>query len=164
MASDFFPPLTTAVQRGDFDMVCFLLDDCKCDPNVGSRYPYNKGTIGIQNEGNTALMVAAFHGNDALVNKLCRHKDISINQQDRNGYTALIKASMNAHDSCREVLLSFGADVRIRDFNGETAEDHYKKKITGMTNQDKIQRLQNENEMLEKAIEENKKKIKKLQK
>ena len=48
-ASDFFPPITTAVQRGDYDMVCFLLDECGADPNVGSRYPYSKSTVATPN-------------------------------------------------------------------------------------------------------------------
>lgn len=124
-ASDFFPPITTAVQRNDYELVKFFLEECDANPNVGSRYPYNMGTIGIQNEGNMPLMVAAHDNHPKIVELLCRHKDISINQQDRNGYTALIKACMERNDECKAILEKYGADDKIIDNKGLTAKEHY---------------------------------------
>ena len=155
-ASDFFPPLTTAVQKGDYQLVSFLLDECEADPNIGSKYPYSSGTIGIQNEGNTPLMVAAFHGYANIVEKLCAHKEISINQQDRNGYTALIKACMNVNDDCKDILLKYGADKRIRDFNRKTAKLHYEEGLKKLSNDDKIKRVEREIKILESEIEKKK--------
>lgn len=161
-ASDFFPPLTTAVQRGEYDMVSFLLDECGADPNVGSRYPYSKSTVGIQNEGNTPLMVAAYQGLDRIVKKLCGHPQISINQQDRNGYTALIKACINGHDECKSILEEFGADSRIRDFNGKTAMEHYSEYKKKETKEDKIKRLESQIKKYEIEIKKRKDLINKL--
>lgn len=155
-ASDFFPPISTAVQKNDYEMVRFLLEECDANPNVGSRYPYKKESIGIQNEGNTPLMVASHDNHPEIVELLCMHKDISINQQDRNGYTALIKACMGKNDECKYILEKYGADSRIRDFNGENAKDHYIKV------KDKPIDTKKEIEKIEERIKELEERLKKL--
>lgn len=121
----YFPPVTHAVQKNDADMVGFLLKECNANPNIGSRNPHDSGYLRQKNEGNMPLMVAAFHGREALVRLLCEDERISINQQDSNGYTALMKACMNGNTRCRDILQEFNADERIVDINGKTAMDHY---------------------------------------
>ena len=106
-------------------MAEFLLKECKANPNVGSRNPHDSGYLRQKNEGNMPLMVAAYHGREALVKMLCEDERISINQQDSNGYTALMKACMNGNTRCRDILLEYNADERIVDINGNTAMNHY---------------------------------------
>ena len=122
----YFPALTHAIQAGDFKIFQFMLDECNANPNQGNRNPYTASTFRRKNEGNMPLMVAAWEGRARFVKALCRNKKTSINQQDGNGFTALIKASANRNRYCREILLSYGADKSIVDFNGLTSEDHYK--------------------------------------
>ena len=123
----YYPPLTHAVQKNDVEMVGFLLKECHANPNVGSRNPHDSGLLRQKNEGNMPLMVAAYHGRESLVRMLCEDERISINQQDSNGYTALMKACMNGYTRCRDVLLEYNPDERIVDINGKTAMDHYNK-------------------------------------
>ena len=121
----YFPPLTHAVQKNDYEMVAFLLNECDANPNVGSRNPHDSGYLRQKNEGNMPLMVAAWHGRDDLVRLICQNEKTSINQQDANGYTALMKACMNGNIRCRDVLIEYQADKKIVDINGMTFMDHY---------------------------------------
>ena len=125
MSRRYFPALTHAVQKNDLDMLLFLLNECGANPNVGSRNPQDSGYVRQKNEGNMPLMVAAWHGRDNLVRALCENEKTSINQQDANGYTALMKACMNGNIRCRDILQEFHADEKIVDINGMTAMDHY---------------------------------------
>ena len=121
----YFPPLTHAVQMNDYDMFLFLLNECHANPNIGSRNPYDAGKLRQKNEGNMPLMVAAWDGRVEFVKALCADKRTSINQQDANGFTALIKACYWGFLKCRDILIEAGADTRIVDIDGLTAEDHY---------------------------------------
>ena len=121
----YFPPLTHAVQINDMEMVEFLLKECKANPNVGSRNPHDSGYLRQKNEGNMPLMVASYDGRDAMVRLFCEDERISINQQDSNGFTALMKACMNGNIRCRDILVEHHADEKIVDINGKTAMDHY---------------------------------------
>lgn len=120
----YFPPLSHAVQMGDYPMFLFLLKECHADPNVASRNPHDAGKVRQKNEGNTPLMIAAWEGKKSFVRTLCQDPRTSINQQDANGFTALIKACANRHLPCRDILLAYGADTKIVDINGKTCEDH----------------------------------------
>lgn len=122
----YFPPLTHAVQCNDFEMFKFLLNECHANPNVGSRNPHNSGKIRQKNDGNMPLMVAAWDNRINFVKELLKDERTSINQQDGNGFTALIKACYWGHTQCRDMLLKAGADTKITDRNGLTADDHYK--------------------------------------
>lgn len=120
------PALSYAIQmKGQYDMFVFLLEECNADPNAGSRNPYGAGKVRQKNEGNMPLMIAAWWGKEDYVKKLCAHERISINQQDENGFTALIKACANGHIKCRKILMDAGADTRIVDIDGKNYEDHY---------------------------------------
>lgn len=94
------------------------------------------------NEGNTPLMIACYNGKMKFVKKLCSLRDISINSQDCNGYTALIKCAVqrwnkkNEGKRCDryEKIYMFlrdemGADTLIRDRNNRTAEDWWNRPL-----------------------------------
>lgn len=120
----YFPPLSHAVQMGDYDMFIFLLKECHANPNVASRNPHDAGKVRQKNEGNTPLMIAAWEGKELFVRALCEDPRTSINQQDANGFTALIKACANKYFKCKDILLEYGADKKIVDINGKNYEDH----------------------------------------
>lgn len=126
----YFPPLSHAVQMGDVDMVEFLLNECGANPNIGSRNPFDAGKVRQKNEGNMPIMIVSYSTTEEfnwkkekILKLLCNHPNISINQQDANGFTALIKASMNGNSKCRNILIAAGADTRIVDLDGRSAED-----------------------------------------
>ncbi len=122
---DHFPPLSHAIQMNNLEIFKFLLHECKANPNVGSRDPHDAGKIRQKNDGNMPLMVAAWENKIEFVKVLCADKRTSLNQQDGNGFTALIKACANGFLECRDVLKHAGADTKIVDRDGKTAEDRY---------------------------------------
>lgn len=77
-------------------------------------------------------MIAAYDGRKKFVSALCKDERTSINQQDANGFTALMKACMNGHFSdnrdkytwdIKKILKDAGADEKIVDIDGKTAAD-----------------------------------------
>lgn len=84
-------------------------------------------------------MIACWSGRRKYVEKLCSYSDISLNQQDSNGYTALIKCavarynrkkarkSYGVNESLFRYLQKRGADPLIRDRNNHTAQDWWKR-------------------------------------
>ena len=120
-----FPPITHAIKNHEYEMFLFLLVECKANPNVASRNPYDIGKIRHKNDGNTPLMVAAWENQVEMVKDLCNDKRISLNQQDTNGFTALIKACYRGNLECRDIIQAAGADKTILDLDGYTAEDRY---------------------------------------
>ncbi len=121
----YFPPISHAIQMNEFDMFLFLLQECAANPNVGSRNPHDAGKVRQKNEGNMPLMIAAWDGKERFVSALCQDKRTSINQQDANGFTALIKACHWGFLKCRDILIDAGADTKIVDIDGKNAADHY---------------------------------------
>lgn len=120
-----------------FEEFCILLDHGadynKC--SVDETQPSDKRISEI-NEGNTPLMIACFHGKMNFVKKLCSMPNISINVQDCNGYTALIKCAVQRWNRKNqgkrydwyEKIYNFlkddmHADTLIRDRNNRTAQD-----------------------------------------
>jgi ankyrin repeat protein len=75
-----------------------------------------------KNRGNTALMIAAWHGKQDFVQYFCQNGACA-NQQDSNGFTALIKACIKKQVSCVRFLYPL-TDSRIRSFEGLTAKDY----------------------------------------
>lgn len=134
------PPLAHCVQIDDWRAFQILLE-AGCDYNKASRdermASYMK--VGKLNEGNTPLMIACWSGRRKYVEKLCSYSDISLNQQDSNGYTALIKCavarynrkkarkSYGVNESLFRYLQKRGADPLIRDRNNHTAQDWWKR-------------------------------------
>ena len=126
-----FPPLSHVIQNNDrfpehdLELFRFLLHDCHANPNVGSRDPHDSGKIRQKNGGNMPLMIAAWHNKPEFVKILCEDERTSLNQQDGNGFTALIKACGNGFLECRDIIRNAGADTKIVDRDGQTADDRY---------------------------------------
>ncbi len=90
-------------------------------------------------------MIAAWDNRVEFVRELCGDERISLNQQDGNGYTALMKACHWGWLECRDIIRAAGADERIVDRNGYTAEDHYREYLeTGRSKNRTWQKNQNE--------------------
>ena len=121
----YFPPLSHSIQNWDFEMFKFLLHQCKANPNVGSRNPHDAGKIRQKNDGNMPLMIAAWDNKLEYVRELIADERTSLNQQDGNGFTALIKACYWGWLECRDLLIEAGADTKIVDRDGYTAEGRY---------------------------------------
>ncbi len=132
--SYYFPPLSHSAQMGEFEMFIFLLNECHANPNVGSLNPYGANKVRQKNEGNMPLMIVSYHTDwewrkkpdyEKIAKALCNDSRTSINQQDANGFTALIKACGNGNAKCRDILLAAGADRKIVDLDGKNYEDHW---------------------------------------
>lgn len=121
----YFPPISHSIQNNDFEMFKFLLHDCNANPNIGSRNPHDAGKIRQKNDGNMPLMIAAWDNKLDYVKELCADERTSLNQQDGNGFTALIKACYWGWRDCRDIIIKAGADQKIVDRDGYTAEDRY---------------------------------------
>ncbi len=126
-ARRYFPPLSHAIQVKDYEMFGFLLVECRANPNVGSKNPYSGEKLRQKNEGNMPLMIAAWHGMTEFVKLLCEDERTSLNQQDANGFSALMKACMNGYfrgdNDIRKVLLEAGADTKLVDMSGRSYID-----------------------------------------
>ena len=116
-----FTPLLHAAQLKDaaFDIFKLLVERVDCE----------KGSVG-KNAGNTPLMVCAWGGFRRGVEYLLAHRirvndlhtrRICVNQQDTNGFTALIKACIKGwHDIA--LLLAKDTDITIRSHENKGAE------------------------------------------
>ena len=124
---EYLPPLSHAIRNLDFEMFSFLYYECKADPNIGSRYPYEVGKGRYKNNGNMPLMIAAWNNQVEIVKILCSDSRVSLNQQDgKNGFTALIKACYWGNIECRKIIEEAGADVDIVDHEGFSASDRWR--------------------------------------
>ena len=95
--------------------------------------------VGNLNEGNTPLMIACWHSKKKFVFDLCSLEGISLNQQDSNGFTALIKCAKQRYERIKRgqkvsvneelynFLISKNADTLIRDRNNHTAADWWER-------------------------------------
>ena len=69
------------------------------------------------NDGNTALLLAASRGQLRVVQKLIR-EGANINVANKNGYTPLMQAARNGHPQTVRALLEAGADMYATDKYG----------------------------------------------
>ena len=120
-----FPAITHAIKMHNYEIFTFLLNECNANPNIGSRNPYDIGKVRQKNDGNMPLMVAAWENQIDMVRDLCADKRVSLNQQDANGFTALIKACYWGNTECRKIIEDSGADTTILDHEGFSAEDRW---------------------------------------
>jgi len=106
------PAISHAVQLGEIALVKTLVEagaDIDCQ---------SQG----KNRGNTALMISAWHGKQDFVQYFYQNGACP-NQQDSNGFTALIKACIKKQVSCAKFLYPL-TDSKIRSFEGLTALDY----------------------------------------
>lgn len=109
------PAISHAIQMNCFKLVKTLIE-AGANVNAPSK---NK-----TNYFNTPLMIASWHGRDEIV-KLLVENGACINQQDqKNGFTSLIKAVFNGHKTIAKYLLDKGADRTIFSFEFKTALDY----------------------------------------
>lgn len=128
-------PLAHCVQTNNYELFELLLEK-GADYNKGSVDETSSSNFKMKdsNEGNTPLMIACWHVKERFVKKLCSLPDISLNQQDSNGYTALIKCAVQRYNLIKEgkkvdhlesiynYLLSLDkTDILIRDRKNRTA-------------------------------------------
>ena len=75
------------------------------------------------NEGNTALMLAAIEGHDDATKALLNGR-VNVDAKNPRGETALILAASNGKRDVVKALIKAGADVRATDNNGKTAAQY----------------------------------------
>ncbi|KAL7989668.1 hypothetical protein Chor_012334 [Crotalus horridus] len=77
------------------------------------------------NDGNTALMVAAQAGHITILNYLLNYyPGVDIEMQDDRGLTALMKAAIRGKNDCIAALIMAGADIAAVDpVKGKTAQE-----------------------------------------
>ncbi|XP_050186995.1 photoreceptor ankyrin repeat protein, partial [Myiozetetes cayanensis] len=77
------------------------------------------------NDGNTALMMAAQAGHITIVNYLLNYYPaLEVDQRDPRGLTALMKAAVQGREDCVTALLLAGADLEAVDaVKGKTAKE-----------------------------------------
>lgn len=106
------PPLSYAVQQHDMEIVEIL---------INANADINRGSEG-RNYNNTALMIASWHGFDDIVDILLSNL-VCCNQQDSNGFTALIKACIKGHEKIIKKLID-KTDICIKSKEQYTALDY----------------------------------------
>ncbi len=106
------PPISHAIQMKQFAIAKKLVEG-GCDVDKGSEG---------KNSGNTPLMIACWHGLDDFV-KLLLMAGACVNQQDTNGYTALMKCCIRGHPGTAKLVLK-DTDGKIRSREGKTAKDY----------------------------------------
>lgn len=88
------------VEKGNVELVKFLLDSRNARPNVRSYH------------GETAIHKAAFHGNVELCRMLHSH-GADVNVEDKGGNTALHYAALQGHTHACDLLIQAGARVFV---------------------------------------------------
>ena len=102
-----FSGLFFAVEKKDLKLLDLLLDCPRINVNLTDR------------ELQTPLMEACKDGSPEVVNRLCLHKDIAVNQRDGGGGTALHHAVVYNRPSCVRVLRGVaGLDWNVKSDDG----------------------------------------------
>nr|XP_046253507.1 photoreceptor ankyrin repeat protein [Scatophagus argus] len=96
--------LMVAVSKGFIDVVT-LLHVC---PLIDINHQ--------DNDGNTALMIAAQAGFNTILNYIINYySDVDTEVKDPRGFTALIKAGLQGREECVSALIMHGADINAKD-------------------------------------------------
>jgi|GEM_PF-3466116 len=74
------------------------------------------------NDGNTALMIAASQDNPGIVGALLA-AGVEIDATNNNGRTALMATAFRANIEMVKLLLAKGSDLKLKDKEGKTAYD-----------------------------------------
>ncbi|XP_075882391.1 photoreceptor ankyrin repeat protein [Nelusetta ayraudi] len=95
------------------------------------------------NDGNTALMIAAQAGFINILNYIVNfYVDVDTEVRDPRGFTALIKAGLQGREECVSALLMHGADINAMDLvQGRTLKD-WVLRTGGFETLQRIRRLQ----------------------
>jgi len=133
-----YTPLLEATWMQDLDLIKRLIDlGAQPDLPIKSRGNNNM-------DGETPLMWASGYGNRSIVTELLK-KTKNINQTDTKGETALSHAALNSQAEIVQLLLDAGADVSIRNKDGQTILDfmyqNRESRLYGYDNDKEIIRL-----------------------
>ena len=122
-----FTPLLHCCQLKDVRLMKILIEN-GADINSSSRG---------KNKGNTPLMVCTWGGFNDGIKLLMESEQLSYNQQDFNGFTALHKGCIKNNYEGLKLLID-KVDRKIEDFNNKKAveylqtESHYFEKIKSL--------------------------------
>ena len=105
-------PLHLATQQGHTQEVQLLLSS-------GSSQPWEV-IRQVTHTGETALHLAVLAGQPAVLRILLEHSTRAVNFQDWLGRTALHMACESNQSKCVEMLVQAGAQLDIRDFEGQS--------------------------------------------
>ena len=97
-----------AAEGGNMDIVKYLVEECKCDPNEKDR-----------EYGITALMRATTGRRHGVVNYLLEKK-ASVRFRDKGGRNVLAYAAEGRNMDDMEMLVARGADLNVTDKEGRT--------------------------------------------
>lgn len=100
--------LHLAVSKNHYEVVRFLVVDCKCSCRIKDRNDY------------TPLHRAASIGSIPIIKILVEYGKININAKDRYGWTSLHHALSEGHGDAAVLLYNEGADPSIENSDGET--------------------------------------------
>lgn len=133
-------PLDAAVQKGNVEMVTLLIAKgakIRGGEMLAASWVGNKDAVlaiitallkaGAEVNashsyyGGTALTVASYKGDLKLVEFLLAQPGIKLDEIDHDGRTALIWAAENGYFEIVKRLIAAGADLAIKNVNGETA-------------------------------------------
>lgn len=113
-------PLMVAAARGDFKGVKALL-------KAGAR------ANGSDSVGRTALRFAVLGGNADVVQAVLNANSANVNEQTAKGDTALMAAmGKPSEETLIKMLLEAGADVTLKDSDGETAVHYAARRSSGV--------------------------------
>ncbi|KAK2575937.1 hypothetical protein KPH14_007299 [Odynerus spinipes] len=103
-------PLLEAIRRGDVSILALLIEKIPVCLDDTTTQPYGK----------TALMTAAYSSRNPEILQLLVKKGADIKKLDGRGWSCLQYAVVGERAKNVKVLLDFGMDVDIRDFNDRT--------------------------------------------
>ena len=101
--------LSAACERGNEEILRLLLSRDDLDPRQKNI------------QGQTALWLAAAQGNEKIVRLLLERDRSLVNVPGSEDITPLMEAASHGHLAVVEVLLHFGANVNMRNYQGQTA-------------------------------------------
>ena len=138
-----------AVKQGSLDMVKILLE-------------HNAGTSILNNKGVTPLILAVKQwetssGSQNTYEEIIKMMKAGINAQDKSGTTLLHLLASSGHPKSIELVLKYGADVRISNKAGETPLDLALNKLShleknpSVNNDKKLERFKQTVKILETA-------------
>ncbi|XP_067670056.1 serine/threonine-protein phosphatase 6 regulatory ankyrin repeat subunit A-like [Haliotis asinina] len=86
---------------------------------VFEMFVKNQADLSLVNEdGNNVLHIACIHGSASIVNLLLLKHAVDINGRGKYGRTPVMLAAEFGHSNVFELLVQHGADVRLRDDDG----------------------------------------------
>uniref|UniRef100_A0A6B2E6V5 Acyl-CoA-binding domain-containing protein 6 n=1 Tax=Phlebotomus kandelakii TaxID=1109342 RepID=A0A6B2E6V5_9DIPT len=77
----------------------------------------------LDDNGLSVLHWAADRGQDEMLKRLLKRKEVNVNVLDEDGQTPLHYAAFCGHSKCAQILLDAGANAKIKDSQEQTCHD-----------------------------------------